>query len=651
MARSIVLSNGELCVALDRFGEVRDFYYPHVGLEDHVRGHYLHRVGVWIDGVMSWFDEDAVWQIEIGCEEEALASKITARHPTLQVELTFKDIVYNERSIFLRRVKVSNLSSSVREIKLYFSQQFEIYKAHGGDTAYYDPASHSVIHYKGRRVFQIRAELDGELFSDYAIGIANFHGLQGSFRDADDGALSKNPIEHGPVDSIVGLYGTYTGGQSRVCHYWIVAAQSIALAQELNEYVTRKTPEYLMQMASNYWESWMKRMVPDFGDLKPAHIALYKRSLMHARSHVDLEGGILASCDSDMLQYGLDTYSYVWPRDAAYVALAFDMAGESAVAKRLFEFCSSVVGHDGYLMHKYLPDKSLGSSWHPWISDGKLQLPIQEDETALIVYSMYQHYLLTDDLELVGLLYAPVVEKAANFMLQYRDKNTSLPDTSYDLWEEKRGISTFTSAAVYGALVAAAELSKILGKAENEKRYREGSEVIRTAILAHLWDGGQGIFVKLLRSDGSFDPTLDASSVYGIFAFGILPPEDPRLVQAWERTVRALSYGIPAGGLARYEGDQYYRTDKESAGNPWIITTLWYAEYLIACAKKVQDLDRVREIFSWVVLHAQPSGVLSEQLDPKTGRQISATPLTWSHAAYVTAVLKYLKRSVELGST
>src|SRR3989344_1269516 len=98
MARSIVLSNGEMCVALDRFGEVRDIYYPHVGLEDHVRGHYIHRLGVWVDGQISWLSEDPAWNITIGCEEQALSSDITAVNANLAVELVFKDIVYNERA-------------------------------------------------------------------------------------------------------------------------------------------------------------------------------------------------------------------------------------------------------------------------------------------------------------------------------------------------------------------------------------------------------------------------------------------------------------------------------------------------------------------------------------------------------------------------
>ena len=650
MARSIVLSNGELAVALDSRGLVRDVYFPHVGYEDHVRGHYIHRIGVHVDGEMSWFDEDPSWKITVSCEEDVLESVITASNPRLAVELSFKDIVFNERPIFFRRVKVSNVGKGAREIKLYFGHQFEIYKAHGGDTGYYDPASHSVIHYKGRRVFQIRAELEGELFSDYAIGISNFHGKEGAWRDADDGALSKNPIEHGLVDSVIGLYGTYGQGESKICHYWMVAERSIALAQELNEYVTRKTPEYLMGTAEKYWKAWSTKMHPQFMGLEKAHETLYHRSLLHARSHVDQDGGIIASLDADMLQYGLDTYSYVWPRDGAYIGLAFSRAGEYAIAKRFFEFAASVITHEGYVMHKYLPDKSLGSSWHPWIRDGVLQLPIQEDETALIIYALHEHYLLTEDLELIEGLYSSLVEPAGNFMIQYRDKKTGLPDASYDLWEEKRGISTFTCASVYGALIAAAELSKLLGKTQNEERYRKGALEIREAILAHLWDEKAGYFIKLLRADGTADPTLDVSSAYGIFSFGVSSVEDEKLARAWDTTAKRLSFGIESGGLARYEGDQYYRNNKDAAGNPWILTTLWYAEYLIARAKSDEDLGRVREIFSWVVKHADISGVLPEQLDPKSGAGLSATPLTWSHAGYIIAVRKYLEKRGEIAS-
>lgn len=193
MSRALVLSNGELCVALDEAARVRDVYYPHVGLEDHTRGHYVHRVGVWVGGRMSYLGDDPVWQITVSSAEDSLEGRTTAKHPELDIELTLTDIVYNEKPIFLRRITVRN-AGPAREIKLYLAHQFEIGKTHGGETAYFDPNEHTIIHYKGPRVFSIGATLDGTPFDDYATGRQGYQGKEGTHRDADDGALSRNPI-------------------------------------------------------------------------------------------------------------------------------------------------------------------------------------------------------------------------------------------------------------------------------------------------------------------------------------------------------------------------------------------------------------------------------------------------------------------------
>ncbi len=648
----MVLSNGELCIALDHNALIRDIYYPHVGLEDHVRGHYIHRLGIWVDGRMSWFDEDPRWEIRVGSEIDSLAGRTTAWHPDMNVELTIKDIVYHERSILIRRVSILNKGAENRVIKMYFNHQFEIYKSHGSDTAYFDPTTHTIIHYKGHRVFIMSGTLDGERFQDYVMGRANFQGKEGSHRDADDGELTKNPIEHGPADSVMGLYASYAPGQSRTVYYTLAAAKSIHDAHELQDFIEKKTPEKLIKEATNFWHAWVNAYQWNFRDLSPEHVTLFKRSLMFMRAHVDRDGAIIASIDSDMLQYGLDTYSYMWPRDSAYVAHALDLAGDTTVSRKFFEFCTGLIHEKGYFMHKYFPDGALGSSWHPWLKDGQVQLPIQEDETALVIWAMYEHYMQSKDLDFLEAMYVPLLEKAANFLVRYRDEHTGLPDASYDLWERKRGISSYTSSSVFGALKAASELSRILGRDTHVQTYEKAAEEIREAILKHLWDEQEGIFVNMMvrNHDGvSFDKTVDISSAYGIFSFGVLPVNDPRLERAFEKSVRVLSHGIPAGGIARFTDDDYYQVVKTAPGNPWIITTLFYGEYLIARAKTKQDLDRVRDIFSWVVKHAQPSGVLSEQMHPDTGMQIGATPLTWAHASYVTAVLQYLAKAAELG--
>ena len=57
MARAVTLGNGNVLVGLDYQGQVHDFYFPHVGHANHVSGasgSYVHRLGVFVDGELSW---------------------------------------------------------------------------------------------------------------------------------------------------------------------------------------------------------------------------------------------------------------------------------------------------------------------------------------------------------------------------------------------------------------------------------------------------------------------------------------------------------------------------------------------------------------------------------------------------------------------
>ena len=67
----------------------------------------------------------------------------------------------------------------------------------------------------------------------------------------------------------------------------------------------------------------------NFFGLPEEVVDLYKRSLLIIRTQVDNRGGIVAGNDSDFSEvaHGFETYSYVWPRDGAYVANALDKAG------------------------------------------------------------------------------------------------------------------------------------------------------------------------------------------------------------------------------------------------------------------------------------------------------------------------------------
>jgi oligosaccharide amylase len=652
MPKSLSLGNGNILVCTDKYAQVRDFYFPYVGLENHVGGHYTHRIGVFVDRQFNWFDHSN-WDINVGLAKESLVGETTAKNNALGVTLRFSDTVYNEKNIFLRAVEVTNDSDRAREVKLYFAHEFEIYESHRGDTAYFDPIHHTIIHYNGKRVFLINGLSEKGSFDDYTAGIFRIEGKEGSFRDAEDGELAKNLIEHGPSDSVIGFYLNLSPHESKTIYYFVVAAESIKDALTLNQYVLEKKPEHLLRTTRDYWRAWVNKYNFTFYGLTEGEVTLFKKSLLVIRTHADNRGAIIASGDSDMLQNGRDTYSYMWPRDGAFSAKALDMAGDFNIAERFFDFCNHVQTDEGYFMHKYRPDESLGSSWHPWMRNGKIELPIQEDETALVLISLWNHYLLSKDLEFIERVYGTLIKGAADFMVGYRDPKTRLPKASYDLWEEKFGIHTFTAGSVYGALMAAAKFAKLLGKEKSEHVYTTAAFEIRQAILTYLYDEEAGEFVKMVNvsPEGvlTYDRTLDMSSVYGIFAFGVLDIDDPRLARAIKNIEDRLVVKTSVEGVVRYEGDVYFRSVGGVPGNPWFITTLWLAQYYIAKAKKEGDFAPVHKWLAWAVKHASSSGMLSEQLHPYTGEQLSATPLTWSHSEYVMTVIKYLDRLEELG--
>lgn len=653
MARALTLSNGHFLVGIDACGQVRDVYYPYVGLEQHVGAQQKHRVGVFLNGSLAWLN-DPGWKVEVRSAPDTMAGETVARHSAFGITLAITDAVYNEKNIFIRSIRVTNDTPRQQDIKLYFGQAFQISESRRGDTAYFDPHCASIIHYKGQRVFAVNARCSAGPFSEYSVGLNNIEGKDGTYRDAEDGRLEGNAIEHGEVDSVIGLAMALEPGETKEAHYWMVAAKTIPKAAALNAYVLKRGPDALVKTTGDFWRAWVNRQPFTFYGLSEEAVALFKKSLFVIRAHVDEGGSVLASSDSAMYQHGRDTYSYMWPRDGALTAIALDRAGDVHVAERFFEFCDAVATEEGYFLHKYRPDRSLGSSWHPWVRNGKPELPIQEDETALVIYALSKHYAISKDLEFIERVYNSLIKRSADFLTGFIYKDINLPYPSYDLWEEKFGISTFSCAAKYAALVASANFAALLGKEEDRARYIAAANGVQRAILEHLFDSKRGIFVKLANraEDGSmaFDTTIDMSSAYGMFAYGVLPASDERVARSME-TIREhleLREGT-IGGVPRYEGDVYYRSKPDAPPNPWVITSLWLAQYHIEIARSEADLKPALSWIAWAVERAGASGMLAEQYHPYTGEALSATPLTWSHSEYVKTIIDYLEKLEKLG--
>lgn len=654
MARAVTVGNGSLLVGLDYRGQVRDLYYPFIGEPNHVSGasgNFVHRIGVFVDGAISWLDSED-WQITIGSDHRTSIGTMLAVNEKIGITLTSRDAVHNEQNIFLRRFQLINTSDKKREVKLFLAQQFRISESRRGDTAFFDPRVKAIVHYKGNYSFLINAEINGKQFTDYNIGLFGIEGKEGTYFDALDGVLERNPIEHGSVDSIIGLTAILQENETADINYWVVCGASIPEVHALDNHVIEEQPTRLLDATEAYWQAWLSKEERDLLLLPPPLRELYDRSLIVMRVHTDNNGGIIASSDTDMLHHGRDTYGYVWPRDAATIALAFDITGYYDTTQRFYEFIKKCLEPGGYLMHKYRTDGTLGSSWHPWMQNGKPQLPIQEDETASIIFTLWQHYELCRDVEFIESLYNTFIEPAALFMCDYIEATTGLPQASYDLWEEKYGTSTYTASSVYGGLMAASRFAQMLGKDDNARTYEAVAQRMQGAIKNILYDEKLGMFVKhvLHDEDGelTFDRTVDTSSFYGPIFFGVVEVDDP-IIKAAKKTIdERLQVHGASKGYIRYENDGYYRMQDADSPNPWVITTLWLAQYYIRLAKTPKDLKPALDLLEWTCSHSTSGGVLSEQMHPKTRVHLSTAPLVWSHAEYVLAVNAYLAKANEL---
>jgi glucoamylase len=684
MPRDIPVGNGRLLVTYDNRYQIRDVYFPHVGQENHAGasaapqatgpGAHAHPKG------QLFWTSDPGWTIHQRYLRDTLTTSVSLDHADLRLALYCNDAVDFHRNVMIRRVKIKNLAAHDRVVRLIHHQDFNMFGTKIGDTAYFDPDLRSIVHYRGQRYIMVTFFSSGEQrIDEYATGTSGFHGAEGTWRDAEDGHLQGNAIAQGAVDSTIALHAQIPAEGEKTVYMALVAAQSREELLELHKWLAKIGPQGVLDRTTSYWRLWCGGTNINFGNLPSKVVELFKRSLLVVRTQIDNDGAIIAANDSDIMQFSRDTYSYMWPRDGALVADSLDLAGFPDVARSFYQFCQRTITDDGYFYHKYNPDGSPASSWHPGVLKGHKSMPIQEDETALVVWALWRHYYRYRDIEFVRRLWVDVVQKAADFMCRYRDGRTGLPLPSYDLWEERWGVHAFTVATVYGGLKAARNFAVCFGDREKAEQYKKAADEIRAGAARYLYSEKLRRFVRRLVPKDQPAPPLDAkytetsdlhsddpdtagiyevdevidASLYAVYKFHLFEADDERVVSTMRQVEEQLWVKTRVGGVARYENDYYHRVSdniKDVPGNPWFICTLWLADYFITRARSTAELKMALPIFEWTASHALESGVLAEQVNPYTNEPISVSPLTWSHATVVSTAIKYLEKLEQLQS-
>ncbi|HEX2059935.1 MAG TPA: glycoside hydrolase family 15 protein, partial [Thermoanaerobaculia bacterium] len=622
MPRNLPIGNGSLLVAFDAQYRIADFYFPRVGMENHAAAKF--RFGVWCDGAL-YATDDAPWQRTLDYLRDTLVTDVLLQNDAIGLRIRCYDAVDPETCVYIRKIVVRNLRNEARDIKLFLHHDFALYGSAIGDTVMFDPASGGIVQYKARRYVLINT--DGGV-REYACGRSSTTGAEGTWADAGDGELSMNAVAQGAVDFTMAIPMHLEASGNATAFYWICGGKTDGEVRKLDANVRAEGAAHMLSRTGSHWYTWVNKSGVDLTDLPDEIIDLYRRSLLVIATQCDRGGAVIAANDSDIVWGHNDHYSYLWTRDAAFVCDAMDRAGFPEITRRFLTLANDVIRDEGYFLHKYNPDGSPAPLWQPWVRNGVPQLPIQEDETALVIWLVARHWERTRDLDLLRHVYRRLVINAADFLVRFRDPETGLPRPTFDLWEERQGVFTFTCASVWAGLTAAAELANLFNEQDRRAMYQKAAAEIRDAMTKHLWMESEGRFARglVVRDERlELDPTVD-SSAFATFHLGVYPAASAMVEGTMSAVREKLWVHTETGGLARYENDAYHRISGETdrvPGNPWIICTLWLAEHVIAKATSAEGLQRALDLVRWARARATPSMVLPEQIDQYNGEPLS----------------------------
>lgn len=359
--------------------------------------------------------------------------------------------------------------------------------------------------------------------------------------------------------------------------------------------------------------------------------AIYTRTILLFPLLANNEtGGISAAIEIDEKRQKSGRYSYCWPRDAVFITKALDILGMTKETEKFYKhFCKMTQSKNGMWEQRFYTDGRLAPCWG-----------YQIDETASVVYGIYQHYQKTKDKKFLK-ENLKMCENAIKFLEKYMDDITSdqpKMQISYDLWEMSEGIHLYSLASIFASFRSMIEIYKQVKELFENNRLKQDNILQETQKLEqyvasvkkyvqdHFVDQSKNIYVRNEK-----DQRLDVSVIGSVTPFAMFTPKEKRItntIEAINLTLRTYT-----GGYLRFEQDSYL-----GGKSPWPVTTLWMALYYIENG----EYKKARECFEFVVQTATKHGFLGEQVDNNTMQTNWVVGLGWSHAMFILVLDKLM---------
>ncbi len=324
-------------------------------------------------------------------------------------------------------------------------------------------------------------------------------------------------------------------------------------------------------------------------------------------------------------------YRYTWIRDASLTLEALWVAACPDEARQFFDFLAGAavrqLGDEGDLqiMFGVGGERDLTERELPHLRGWRGSRPVRIGNGA---WNQRQLDVYGELLSAVHRLREQVgafSPATAGFLMDVADTARARwgqPDQG--IWEIRGEPRHFVHSKLmcWVALDRAVDLAGALGAdAGRVRRWEEGRDEIRRAILERGWNERMGAFTQSFGDDA-----LDGSTLL-LPIVGFLPGDHPRV----RATVEAIAERLtdPHGLVYRYRAADGLEGEEGS----FLLCTFWLAQALALGG----EVARAREVFGRAAAFVNDVGLLAEEVDGASGELLGNFPQAFSHVGLVNA--------------
>ncbi len=396
--------------------------------------------------------------------------------------------------------------------------------------------------------------------------------------------------------------------------------------------------EAALASAEEFWADWARQCSYQ-GPYREAVI----RSLITLKALTyEPTGGIVAapttSLPEDIGGVRNWDYRYCWLRDATITLEALLRTGYTGEAAAWREWLGRAIAgdpRDVQIMYGVGGERRLAEWEADWLPGYEGSAPVRIGNAAVDQLQLDVYGEVIDAVTLgaqAGLQFDAHTWSLMRRLLDFLERHWREPDEG--LWEVRGPRRHFVHSKVmawvaFDRAIHAAEL----GRPGAEERWRKIRDAIHQEVCAQGYDAGRGTFTQYYGST-----ELDAS-VLLIPEVGFLPPDDPRVVS----TVRTIQRELVRDGLVlRYTqpAPAAQGTNADVDGLPgsegaFLACSFW----LVNALHLIGEYDEAVDLFERLLELRTDLGLLSEEYDPRYGRQVGNMPQAFSHVPLIQAAL------------